>query len=380
MALILTLFVANQFFLLLLASFMMNIVIHFWNKKNIYVYIDSFSQLRLLLKIVQELVKLNLTIPSDTVISSFKSIEKHKKAIAVFRFEQRSNADLISLVLGLLEGIRIFFLTEPLIAFGVLRNLDKKRQDMQVLFEYVGKIDTSISIGSLRERMPYYCIPSILHDTTLDFVNVYHPLIPNYIPNSLNTNHKSVLITGSNMSGKTTFIRTVAMNVLLVQTINTCFAESFTLSPMRLFSAIRISDDLLNDKSYYFEEVLTIKKMIAESRSSSTSLFLLDEIFKGTNTIERIAAGKAVLSYLGNSDNIVFVSTHDIELTELLTDTYALYHFTEIVENEQIKFDYQLKSGNLTTKNAIRILELNDYPDVVVTEVRKIAQILSGTA
>ena len=102
----------------------------------------------------------------------------------------------------------------------------------------------------------------------------------------------------------------------------------------RIYSAIRISDDFINDKSYYFEEVLTIKEMIEKSNENKSNLFLLDEIFKGTNTIERISAGKAVLSSLSNN-NIVFVSTHDIELADLLKSEYELYHFSEIVDKKR---------------------------------------------
>jgi len=94
------------------------------------------------------------------------------------------------------------------------------------------------------------------------------------------------------MSGKTSFIRAVGLNVITGLTINTCFAESFSFPLLKIFSAIRISDDLMNDKSYYFQEVLTIKEMIAESENGERNLFLMDEIFKGTNTVERIAAGR----------------------------------------------------------------------------------------
>lgn len=87
---------------------------------------------------------------------------------------------------------------------------------------------------------------------------------------------------------------------------------------MKVYSAIRIHDDLMNSKSYYFEEVLTIKEIIGRSKEKPPGLFLLDEIFKGTHTIERISAGKAVLSSLSKENNIVFVSTHDIELADLL--------------------------------------------------------------
>ncbi len=160
------------------------------------------------------------------------------------------------------------------------------------------------------------------------------------------------------MSGKTSFIRTIGINILTGLTLNTCFADHFSMPKMRLFSAIRISDDLMNDRSYYFEEVLTIKEMILKSGNGVPNLFLLDEIFKGTNTIERISAGEAVLSYLSKSDNIVFVSTHDIELADLLKEEYELYHFSEKVDNKTVDFDYKLKDGKLKNRNAIRILHI----------------------
>jgi DNA mismatch repair ATPase MutS len=136
----------------------------------------------------------------------------------------------------------------------------------------------------------------------------------------------------------------------------------------------------LNDKSYYFEEVLTIKEMIDESENGKVNLFLLDEIFKGTNTIERISAGKAVLSKLAKNGNIVFVSTHDIELTDMLSDEYELYHFSEMVNGKTVDFDYKLKEGKLKNRNAIRILQINNYPDEVVKEAISISKELDKTS
>ena len=181
------------------------------------------------------------------------------------------------------------------------------------------------------------------------------------------------------MSGKTSFIRTIGLNVITGYTINTCFASEMNIPKLRIYSAIRISDDLMNNKSYYFEEVLTIKDMLDKSADDHRNLFLLDEIFKGTNTIERIAAGKAVLSSLANNGNIVIVSTHDIELTELLDDTYDLYHFSEIVEEGSVGFDYKLKEGQLKNRNAIRILEINNYPKPLVTEAIELAKRLDAS-
>lgn len=219
-----------------------------------------------------------------------------------------------------------------------------------------------------------YCLPNITEDTAIIAEEISHPLIYNCTTNSIAITEKSVLLTGSNMSGKTSFIRAIGLNVITGLTLNTCFARSMTFPLMKVFSAIRISDDLINDKSYYFEEVLTVKEMLHESEKVAKHLFLLDELFKGTNTVERISAGKAVLSALAKNNNKILVSTHDIELTDLLADEYELYHFSETVNEKTVGFDYKLKEGKLKNRNAIRILEINDYPAEVVQEAMQISK------
>lgn len=146
------------------------------------------------------------------------------------------------------------------------------------------------------------------------------------------------MITGSNMSGKTTFLRTVMINSILAQTLYTCFAEEFNAPILKQFSSIRIDDSLLEGKSYYYEEVNIMASLIEEAKSGNQNLFILDEVFKGTNTVERIASAKAILSYLNGGNNIVIVSTHDIELSALLNQEYDLYHFTETIEDQQLHF------------------------------------------
>lgn len=114
--------------------------------------------------------------------------------------------------------------------------------------------------------------------------------------------------------------------------------------------------------------------MIKISNDGNCNLFLLDEIFKGTNTVERISAGKAVLSALNEGNNIVFVSTHDVELADLLKDEYDLYHFSEIVDHKTVDFDYKLKDGKLKKRNAIRILQINGYPEGIINEAIVISE------
>ena len=292
-----------------------------------------------------------------------------------FKLEVRLEGDMQALFWGILEFFKILFLLEPLLLFGVLRQLDTKRKEIEEVFRFVGEIDSMISIASLRKGLDNYCLPVVNHDKKIIVADeVYHPLIPDCVRNSIHVNGKSILLTGSNMSGKTSFIRTIAINAISGLALNTCFAQQFSMPRMRIFSAIRISDDLMNDKSYYFEEVITIKEMIDKSRDGKQNLFLLDEIFKGTNTVERISAGKAVLSALTKAENIVFVSTHDIELADLLKDEYELYHFSEKVDNRTVDFDYKLKEGKLKNRNAIRILQINDYPEEIISEAFEISK------
>ncbi len=364
-----------QFIFPLLGLFMVNFVIHFWNKRNLNEYAGSIPQLLNLNKTAKDLLKFDLFTSVDRELpDSIKVIDKVRNRMSFFKLEAKLESDAEILFWAMLEITKSLFLLEPLLLFGVLEQLDTKRKEIERVFCFVGYVDSLISITSLRKGLGVYCLPEISNEFKILSTNgVYHPLIPDCVSNSITVDGKSILLTGSNMSGKTSFIRTIGLNSITALTINTCFATQFSLPRLKIFSAIRISDDLMNDRSYYFEEVLTIKEMIENSRDKVSVLFLLDEIFKGTNTVERISAGKAVLSYLNSGGNIVFVSTHDIELADMLDDTYELYHFSEQVENKTVDFDFRLKTGKLKNRNAIRILEINDYPAEIINEAIEIS-------
>jgi len=370
------LFFNVQMLFVLLAVFIINIGIHYWNKRNLNQYLGSIPQLLRLNNIARELFKNDsLKKINPDLPESIDVINKVRRRMSFFRLEANLQGDMAALFWGILELVKILFLLEPLLLFGVLRQLDTKRKEIEDVFEFIGEIDSLISIASLRKGLGKYCIPTVSAEQKIIAAeDIYHPLINDCVTNSIHIDKKSILLTGSNMSGKTSFIKTIGINVITGLTLNTCFAGHFSMPKMRVFSAIRISDDLMNDKSYYFEEVLTIKEMIDKSVDGKPNLFLLDEIFKGTNTIERISAGKAVLSSLTRFDNIVFVSTHDIELADLLKNEYELYHFSEKVDNKGIDFDYKLKNGKLKNRNAIRILEINDYPEDIIKEAIEISK------
>ncbi len=364
------------FFLVLLGLSIINIVIHYWNKKNLYNYFSSIPQLSKLNAVAQDLFKNDiLKEVNPNLMKSASIINKVNSRMSFFNLEVEIQTDQRVVFWVMLELIKILFLIEPLFLFGTLKRIDTKRKEIEDVFLFVGEIDAIISIASLRRGLESFCKPTIIEGRKELFAQqVYHPLIKDCVRNNLKVNDKSILLTGSNMSGKTSFIRTIAINVITGLTINTCFAEHFTMPRVRVSSAIRISDDLMNDRSYYFEEVITIKEMIEKSTDDDFNLFLLDEIFKGTNTVERISAGKAVLSSLTKGNNIVFVSTHDIELADLLKSEYDLYHFSEIVDHKTVDFDYKLKEGKLKNRNAIRILQINDYPESIIKEAIEISK------
>ncbi|PWJ57059.1 MutS-like protein [Dyadobacter jejuensis] len=368
-------FIFPQFIIFLIFLLAANFTIHYWNKLNVYKYSSSIPQLLLLNQAAKKIVKLQESTSEQLDISeSIKAIDSLGIQMTLFKLEVKLQSEIGQIVEYIVELIKAFFLIEPLVLYNVLKELDLMREHVQKVYNYIGEIDVAMSIDFLREDLPYFCLPTIsTAQKQILAVEVYHPLIYQFIPNSISLNGKSALLTGSNMSGKTTFIRTIGINALTAQTINTCFAKEFVTPTLKIHTAIRIADDLLNNKSYYFEEVLAIKALMDESANNHGNLFLLDELFKGTNTVERIASGSAVLTHLNEVNNIVFVATHDLELAELLKDTFSLFHFTEVIQDGTILFDYKIKSGNLCNTNAIRILELNNYPVEVIDEAIRLS-------
>lgn len=356
---------------ILFGVLLINLLIHLHNKRIMYLYQDSIPQLFNLIRVADGLLELNEKEHYKKEQEALKILSKDKYKMQLFTLESKSDDSLLSLLYLVFDYIKVFFLIEPLWAYGLLEKLKKNQDEIETLFTFVGQVDSYLSVHRLRKQLAYYTIPDWADEVKayLSFEGLYHPLIENCVANSLDTANRSILLTGSNMAGKTSFIRAIALNVLSARTLNTAFAQSIRLSSFALYSSIRITDNLNEGISYYQKEVLSIKEMVEASLKGGAKLFLLDELFKGTNTQERIAAGKAVLSFLTRSEeNKVFVSTHDIELADLLDADYELYHFTETVSEEQIHFDYKLKRGVLTTRNAIRILQLNAYPEPIIQE------------
>jgi len=364
-------FVNPLFSLVLLPLFCVNSIFHYKNKDNINYYINGVSQLTKALNVSKRLLYFKELKNHFKDISFINRVQDIQLKTEFIRFEKGLSNEYAFLFWFPIELIKIQFNLELLVFYSFIEDITKEKQHIDALYQFIGTVDTAISTASVRSGELLTCKPVFVSEKKMSVTQIVHPLVENCIENDLNLKGQSLLLTGSNMSGKSTFIRTISLNSIIAQSLNFCFAKSYQAPFLKIHSSIRISDDLSEETSYYLQEVLTIKKLIEASKSSDPCLFVLDEIFKGTNTIERIAAGKAILSYLNKTNHTVMASTHDIELTELLVeDNYKLHHFSEHIDNETLFFDHKLKEGKLKTRNAIKVLELYDYPKTIIEEAR----------
>ena len=365
------------FVLLLVLTVPVSLFIHYRNKSRVGGYLNTLLALPRLSTLVKRVLKLLPTADHPAGLEhTRKQIEKLGKRTGVFKTEKLENSEFAQLGLYVLELIKVLFLLEVTTYHGVVSQLKKERDQVQILFDFIGEVDITLSIASLRAATPLHCLPDFNQSgKTFACRGLYHPLVKDCIPNDLTLDRRGLLLTGSNMSGKSTFVRAVNLNALAAQTLNTAFAESYKAPPFAVMTSIRITDDLAEGSSYFMEEVASIGRLLETASADGIArLFTIDEVFKGTNTIERIAAAKAILEYLAVAgDDLVLVSTHDLELTELLNETYALHHFQESIADQQLSFDYKLRPGPLTKRNAIGLLEIAGFPAAVVTEARRLA-------
>lgn len=259
-----------------------------------------------------------------------------------------------------------------LIKFNImLSKLKQKQEQFRFIFEKLGYIDSMNSIASFREVFSDYCIPEFVSSgKEISFTDIYHPLIENPVVNSFAID-KSVLITGSNASGKSTFIKTIAINSILSQTINTALASCFRSSFFRCMSSMALKDNILNGESYYIVEIKSLKRICKSINDDVPLLVFVDEVLRGTNTLERIAASSRILSYLSKANTLTFAATHDIELTYILETLYAMYHFTEKVTDSDVKFDYKIHEGRAVSRNAIKLLKVLGFDENIVNDAEK---------
>lgn len=354
-----------------------NLLVNYFYGRKITGYFVDISYLSTLLRVGIKLSEFDEEISQIKDLKGLKSlsVSVNKKIGWLIIDKSRLNEFAAAVV----DYFNYFCLFNIVSFVHSIKYISCNQNKLKTIFEAIGSLDASISIASYLKSLPYYCLPEFNNDNEINVSNIYHPLLEDPVSNNFNIQDKSVLITGSNMAGKTTFIKTIGLNIILGQSISICLAKKANLPKLIVKSSIKRSDEINENKSYYFKEIESVLEFMKMSSEQNNYLFLIDEIFRGTNTIERISAATSVLKYLSEKSN-VFVTTHDVELQKLLAENYKMYHFSEQVEDGKHYFDYLIKPGPTSSRNAIKLLEIKGYPESVVNEANDLAQrfILNG--
>jgi hypothetical protein len=289
------------------------------------------------------------------------------------------------LVSALYEYLNLAFLLDANGVYFGARHLRVHNGALLRVIAAMGEVDAAISTASFRTERREWTRPRFLQPgAAAGLIDIRHPLLTEAIPNSIGlAAGRGVLITGSNMSGKSTFLRTVGVTAVLAQTLNTCLAKDYSAPVFDVRSCIGRSDDLVGGKSYYIAEVECLLGLVTASVEAAPHLFLLDELFRGTNAVERIAAGQAVLLELISdarrpNPHVVLAATHDGELVDLLPGTYSAFHFGDALGPDGLTFDHQLRPGPATTRNAIALLRLSGASQGLIRRALECAAMLDA--
>jgi ABC-type multidrug transport system fused ATPase/permease subunit len=240
----------------------------------------------------------------------------------------------------------------------------KSEPVIQNWIDVIGEIEALSSLAILNYDHPEWALPEIYEDQPRFFATeIGHPLLPdNRVCNDISMMRRgqAYLITGSNMSGKSTLLRTVGINLVLAYAGAPVCARELHCTVFSIYTSMRVRDDLESSTSSFYAELLRIKRMIDAAKSGEQVFFLLDEIFKGTNSRDRHTGARVLIKQLSAEGAIGFVSTHDVELGDLANDDNKIrnFHFREYYKDGQLYFDYKLHQGVSNTRNAIYLMKM----------------------
>lgn len=357
-------FFSQAFIPIAVAMVAINLYVSIRMAERVSRFMSGYVQLSSLLFCAFSLPKVeaSVSIPELNRLSSSRSrIYWLAQRVRFLAFDRVGGLGVMNLFFHWLNLIALLDLVLYVRATSILRANKSLLSDV---LKAVSTVDELISIANYVAASNHLCHPEFVRGHRLAFDNAYHPLLKNPVKNSARVDNQSLLIAGSNMAGKTTFIRTIGVNVVLAQTVWLVHADKARLGCFDVYTAIKRDDAISTGESYYFAELKLILNMIEKSSREGPFLFLIDEIYRGTNTTERIAASTAVLEALSQRQTVM-VTTHDVELLDRLEDKYELLHFEETGDPDQ-PFDFKLRTGRPLGRNAIKLLKRIGYPQETV--------------
>lgn len=371
-------FTAVPGFLTFIILSTVNIVIYYTGKDRIRIeaYLDCFSSLLKMLSLAKETGTVDWPETKtymEKIRQGRQAFRSLKKRTIFLTGKNSATGDPSQL---LLDYLRMVFHRDILVYNSILKDVKGKTGEITELLDAFGELDAAISIASFREMLPLWSRPEFTEWETehvrLLAEDMYHPLIQTPVANSIQM-ERGILITGSNASGKSTFLKNLAVNSILAQTVLTCTCASYQAPFLKVMTSMALRDDLSGGESYFIVEIRSLKRILDESRKEEPFLCIIDEVLRGTNTIERIAASSRILSVLDRPWILPAAATHDIELSYILSKKYENYHFEEEIQDDQVVFNYLLQRGRTTTRNAIRLLGVLGYDDGIVKDAAQAA-------
>jgi len=349
---------------------MLNIFVYYKTKATLqanFLSVHYFSALLLCAKKISNLKISKLASYADKIKILYGPMKKISRLSGMIISKPSSELEFV------FEYLKMFFLIDFVFYNFMLSAIQKHQQECIEIYETIGFLDMAISIASYRRSVEYYVLPEFIASKEMDLQKLVHPLLAHAVSNSV-VIKRSLLITGSNASGKSTFVKAAAINMILAQTIHTCLAERFMFMPSFVVTSMAVKDDVEAGESYYIAEIKSLKRIMDLLNEQIRCIAFVDEILKGTNTIERIAASASILDFLKDENCVAIVATHDIELTDITNAYFDNFHFRETINDEGIVFDYTIYPGKATTKNAIKLLSFTGYDKQITDKAEEIAR------
>jgi len=331
------------------------------NLDTVYKYKDTILIYNNLLKHVEK-----KRFSSEYLITLKEKLINKDGIMASFQIKKLAN-----LVTIISDRKNIYYLPINILTlwdYQCLINLQRFKKDsgasLKTWLDVIGELESLNSLSTIAYEHSDWVMPKFQAGPPIfDAKNLGHPLLGNarvYNDIHIEQSQNVLLITGSNMSGKSTLLRSTGINLVLAYAGAPVCSRSFNCSIMDIYTCMRTSDNLEKNISSFYAELLRIKKLVTATENESPIFFLLDEIFKGTNSIDRHTGAKVLVAKLSTENALGFVSTHDLELGDIENTNKKVknYHLKEYYKDDKLYFDYKLRVGVSTTRNALYLMKM----------------------
>jgi hypothetical protein len=345
--------------LVVVAVFAINVIVDDWANLRLAHQAHALEVLSDVLAATERVLPRLPTSLTDGVADDLVVMRRLRKRITVLTV--RDPFEIINMLrAGLL--VRLFALG------SCVATVERERERLRRLVLWLGELDALVSVATLRAERDDTRLPELAESPPwIEAQGLVHPAIEDAVGNDLALAGQSLLVTGSNMSGKSTFLRTLAVNAICAQSIHTTFG-SWRASLFRVFAVMRTADDTASGVSTYAVEVEAIGRLVAAAEHGLPALFAIDEPFSGTNPAVRVPIVVSVLDYLAAHD-LTLAATHDLDVAAQADPRFVRGHFCELDELAGL-FDRKLRPGVAPSSNALALLERAGYPAAIVEAVR----------